>query len=179
MKDSDNSDVLKGNNCLKKRTITIPRIWLVVICLFALVFAMASTVLFIHGEKVKKDLKQYAEQSKTDKYLYVVRSWNRCITDMEIDADIVFFGDSITSKGNFNVLFPNHRVVNMGVSGDSLQDMISRLEMIASVKPEKVFVLGGINSLREDNFSESIHEYTVMMDVIDQVTDAEVYIQGI
>ena len=57
--------------------------------------------------------------------------------------------------------------------------MTDRAGMIATVKPEKVFVLGGINSLCDSSFDITFEEYRTMLEKIGEATDAAVYIQGI
>lgn len=68
---------------------------------------------------------------------------------MDYDADIVFFGDSITRGDQWRDAFPEETVVNLGRSGASVIGMTNRVDMIASVKPEKVFLIGEINSLTD------------------------------
>lgn len=98
---------------------------------------------------------------------------------MDYDADVVFLGDSITSGGDFSKYFPEKRVVNMGIPGDSLFEMLNRVEMIDLVNLEKVFVLGGINSLTDRNSTVCLTWYENMIVGIQDSTDAEIYIQSI
>lgn len=60
-------------------------------------------------------------------------------------VDVVFYGNSITCGSSFQDYFPEVSICNLGYPGDNLDGLTSRSYMIATVKPEKVFVMGGIN----------------------------------
>ena len=75
---------------------------------------------------------------------YTLISWESSLAQLDYDADIVFLGDSITQMGNFQSYFIDKRIINLGISGDSLCGMTSRVNMISNVKAEKVFLMAGI-----------------------------------
>ena len=62
-------------------------------------------------------------------------------------ADIVMIGDSITHAGHWDDIYPNIKIANRGIGSDRTDDVIRRLDNIISVKPEKAFVMIGINDL--------------------------------
>lgn len=99
---------------------------------------------------------------------------------MDCDSDIVFFGDSITRGGQWADAFPEKTVVNLGISGDNLRGMASRTDMIASVKPEKVFLFGGINSMKINSIEEMTSQYqTLIKAVREDSPKAQIYIQSV
>lgn len=69
--------------------------------------------------------------------------------DPEADAasKIVFLGDSITFLEDWNVLFGVSDIANAGVSGNTTDDVLSRLDVAISAKPQKLFLMIGINDL--------------------------------
>lgn len=147
------------------------------LCLAAL-FAAAFATVFIHGgypDKVLAKLGLRRNEVPVD----WATGWCRCLEYSGVDADVVFFGDSITSGGDFSRFFPDISICNLGVPGDTLRGMAERGEMIAAVKPEKVFVMGGINSLTDSSYDRTLEEYRALLDRIGEVTDAEVCVQGI
>lgn len=78
-------------------------------------------------------------------------------TNIVLDENIVFFGDSITNKYNVNEFYPNHHVVNSGISGDRSDDLLERIEDdVYRFNPSKVFILIGINDLNHDYTQEEI-----------------------
>lgn len=114
---------------------------------------------------------------KPDWSLY---AWDDCLKKMDYDAEIVFFGDSITRESDFRTFFPDKTIVNLGLVGDTLTGMLNRVSMISSVFPEKIFLLGGINELKDDNFDACVANYEMLVDKIQAaVPDAALYIQSV
>jgi len=62
-------------------------------------------------------------------------------------AAIVFIGDSLTDGGEWSELLDNPKVKNRGISGDVSQGVWERLDAVTAAKPQKVFVMIGINDL--------------------------------
>ena len=111
---------------------------------------------------------------------WTLEGWRNSLEAMHIDDDVVIFGDSITIGGLWAGAYQDVSIVNLGIPGDSIRDMASRVDMIASVKPEKVFVLGGINSLTDSNCSEIFKQYQDMLSkVYDTVPNVKIYVQSI
>ena len=109
-----------------------------------------------------------------------VRSWTNCLEQLDYDADVVFFGDSLTRGGNWQYYFGDLAVVNLGYSGDNLSGMISRVEQIEAVSPEKIFTLGGINGLDYFGIDNSIDYYKELVSNINKaLPNANIYIQSL
>lgn len=60
---------------------------------------------------------------------------------------IVFLGNSITERGNWSELLPARKIMNRGIGGDNTFGVLARLDMVVKARPEKVFLLIGINDL--------------------------------
>ena len=71
-------------------------------------------------------------------------------------SDIIFLGNSITNGCEWSELFNNKHVKNRGISGDIVQGVYDRLEPILTGKPEKIFLLIGINDLAAGASPDSI-----------------------
>ncbi len=111
---------------------------------------------------------------------WAVFSWNNMLQKLDYTPDIVFFGDSITRGSDFRTAFPSERIVNLGYSGDTLQGMAKRVSMIQALSPKKVFLLGGINGLKERSLRRHVTEYDDLLDLIRAaVPSATVYVQGL
>ena len=79
----------------------------------------------------------YKKKSKTD-IVYKYRN----------DENIVFYGDSITSKYEIENFFPKNKIINSGKSGDIASDLVNRInDDVYKYNPSKVFILIGINDL--------------------------------
>ena len=62
-------------------------------------------------------------------------------------SDIVFLGNSITDRADWNELLGMHNVHNRGISGDITFGVLERLSEVTDGKPRKVFILIGINDI--------------------------------
>lgn len=61
--------------------------------------------------------------------------------------EIIFLGNSITDGSEWVELFGDLRVKNRGISGDTTEGVLYRLNEVTRSKPDKVFILIGINDL--------------------------------
>lgn len=87
-------------------------------------------------------------------------------------------GDSITSYGHWEDIFPSIKIANRGVGGDRTDDIIRRLNSIVSVKPKKALIMAGINDIvlgREIN--DIVSDYIKIVNVL-QDQGVEVLIQS-
>lgn len=106
--------------------------------------------------------------------------WERSLNKMSYDADIVFFGDSITSGSEFQSSFANKTIVELGIPGDTIIGMTQRIGMVKALSPEKVFILGGINSLTDYNSDKVLSQYrNMIVSLIDLLPSSEIYVQSI
>ncbi|HHU24310.1 MAG: GDSL-type esterase/lipase family protein [Bacilli bacterium] len=62
---------------------------------------------------------------------------------------IVFLGDSLTDFFPLNDFFPDLDIYNRGIAGDNTFDIMKRLEGIIELKPQKLFLLIGINDFHK------------------------------
>ena len=64
-------------------------------------------------------------------------------------VDILLLGDSLIEYFDWAVRFPHHRVRNLGVSGEPVEWLLERLDVIIAEYPEAeaAFIMTGINNL--------------------------------
>lgn len=91
-------------------------------------------------------------------------SWTNCLFQLNLDVDVVFIGDSITAKGDFQSLISDKTVCNLGCYGDQIWDVTARIGGVKAVKPEKLFIMIGTNTLACRSLDQSMHSYSVMVD---------------
>lgn len=97
-----------------------------------------------------------------------------------MDVDVAFYGDSITYGGQWQQYFPDVQAVNLGYAGDGLSGMIDRISQVYSVQPEKVFILAGINGLKENGVAHSINYYEQIIEGIKcNLKNCNIYIQSV
>lgn len=124
---------------------------------------------------VKSGLKEGIEESD-----WTLQGWENSLDQLRYDADIAFFGDSITYGGDLQKYFPDSKIINLGIPGDTLFKMAGRAEMLGSVSPEKIFIMGGINSLTDKNSDACFARYRSMIaDIRDMLPDSQLYIESI
>lgn len=111
---------------------------------------------------------------------WCIRGWTNTLKKLNFDADVVFFGNSITCGGKFQDYYPSVKTCNLGYPGDDMDGMMLRVGQINVVKPEKVFVMAGINGLQYQTEEVFENKYQRMVDSIkSSVPEAVVYLQSI
>ena len=68
--------------------------------------------------------------------------------------DILFIGHSLIEFFDWQERFPAHRVVNLGVAGESVEGLLSRVERIIKGYPTAhlIFIMSGINNIAMGDF---------------------------
>ena len=106
--------------------------------------------------------------------------WTNTVQKLHIDFDIAFFGDSITRGSDFQLAFPDKKIINLGYSGDNIIGMLNRVSMIEAANPKEVFIMAGTNDLVHINLSEYKERYTnLILAVKSSVPGAKMYIQSV
>jgi lysophospholipase L1-like esterase len=95
---------------------------------------------------------------------------------------IVFLGDSITEEFQLSKYFPGQPVINRGISGDTIDGVIGRLDIsVIQLKPAKLFLMIGVNDIGSDMDSNYIQaKYTGLLSLIQtSLPQTELNIQSI
>lgn len=152
----------------------------------ALCVVLLAMVIFIGGYKTNFFKRQFAKlgwaemEAKDRADYWCVRGWYNTLKKLDLDVDIVFYGNSITSGSDFREFFPDVSICNLGYPGDDLPGLRFRAYTIATVKPEKVFVMGGINGLKQTPLDVFTEQYSQMIKAIKEaVPEAHIYLQSI
>ena len=98
-----------------------------------------------------------------DQEVIALSSWKSSIAQLNISTDVVMFGDSLTRWGNFQKFFPDVRIINLGYSGDTLKGMIERVDMVKSVRAQKIFAQGGINGFINNGIIGTFEDYKELL----------------
>lgn len=62
----------------------------------------------------------------------------------------MMLGDSITAQGEWAELFPEEKILNLGLSGDTSAGLLNRLDDVVGRKPRVVLLMIGINDFLRD-----------------------------
>ncbi len=95
--------------------------------------------------------------------------------------DIIFLGNSITDMGEWAEIWQSLYVKNRGISSDITAGVIARLDHIIKGKPEKIFIMIGINDIAR-NIPENIilqnYEH-ILNEFVAGSPDTQIYVQSI
>ena len=97
------------------------------------------------------------------------------------ENDIVFLGDSITDGGEWIELFGDPRLKNRGISGDVTWGVLDRLAEVTAGKPEKIFLMIGVNDLaRGKSVKEIVANHLKIVEKIRKETsETQLYLQSV
>lgn len=110
---------------------------------------------------------------------WAVNGWTNTLEKLGYDSDIVFFGNSITYGSSFHENFSDRKIVNLGYPGDNLSGLLARIPQVRCLKPEKVFVMAGINDIfsRDDNKFKT--QYAMLIDSLMTIVPPKgIYVQS-
>jgi lysophospholipase L1-like esterase len=80
-------------------------------------------------------------------YYYYQYKKNNLNTLQNSKAEVVFLGDSLSANCEWSNFFPNQEIKNLGIGGDTTDGILNRIDDIIKYKPQKLFLLIGINDL--------------------------------
>lgn len=121
----------------------------------------------------------WKDAPKSQDYLTTI-SWNHTMESIDYEADIVFFGASITSNGKWEEYFDSLKVCNLGKSGDKLETMLWRVPQITAVHPKKIFLAMEQNNMHTSSLDEIEEAYICLIDSIQHSNpQAEVFLESL
>lgn len=97
------------------------------------------------------------------------------------ENSIVFLGNSLTAFCDWSELLENSKIVNRGISGDLLDDVIDRVEPILNLKPKKIFLMIGVNDLAKSRkVRQILVDYEKLLNIIKDISpESKIYLQSI
>ena len=163
-----------------KHLFTTPlKIFTLFLFLVVLFLSSVLSVLFIKHSTPQHLLAKLGiiEESETN---YALLSWNWSLDQLDYDADAVFIGDSLTIGEDFQSYFPDKKILNLGLSGDSIDGIYDRCSVISNFTPEKIFIEGGVNSMSYKSVDYISARYLDIISLLkSENPNAEIYIQGV
>jgi lysophospholipase L1-like esterase len=69
-------------------------------------------------------------------------------------VNLLFIGDSLTEWYDWQDRFPSHRVLNLGISGETVEELLDRRDHIRSrfASPDIIFLMTGINNILSERY---------------------------
>ena len=96
-------------------------------------------------------------------------------------SDIIMLGDSITDEGEWTELL-GLNVKNRGISGDTTERILYRLDVILESKPKQVFLMIGINDLMNNGKSvtATLEQYkNILREFQEKTPKTKVFVQSV
>lgn len=93
---------------------------------------------------------------------------------------IIFFGDSLTEYGNWSELFHDNNIINRGIGGDTTFGLLDRISEITNLKPNKLFIMAGINDLTMGHsVYQTYSNYNKIINIVKEKSPkTKIYIQS-
>lgn len=95
--------------------------------------------------------------------------------------EILFVGNSLTYACNWTELFQNPKIKNRGINGDNTEGLLERLDEITESKPDKIFLMIGINDIGYGlPFEYVVNNYNMILQRIKSETpNTRLYLQSV
>lgn len=76
------------------------------------------------------------------------------MADFPARTSLVFIGDSLTEWYDWEQRFPAYEVMNLGISGETVEELLDRRSFIRSRAgtPDHVFLMSGINNILQERY---------------------------
>ncbi len=94
---------------------------------------------------------------------------------------VVFIGDSMTARCEWSEILENPAVINRGIDADSTDGVLKRLGGITGMKPDKIFLMIGINDIAIGiDPSRVVNNYRLIIETIRKESPGtKLYVQSI
>ncbi len=100
-----------------------------------------------------------------------------------VNKNYVFLGDSITFIYNLNDVFKNENIVNSGVSGNRVENILDNLyDRVYRYNPSDVIILVGVNNFLYENSSSDYVTKSIkkiVSEIHKKLPNCNIYIQSI
>ena len=145
-------------------------LWLIIALVILFLTIISSILVILYYQKVLESKKGF----KREKF--------KALSKKIRPGAVVFVGDSHTENFLVHDQFPSVNLVNRGISGDTAEELINRIETtVIDLEPSKVFLMIGTNDLyAKDSVEKIIKNIKVSLEKISKsLPDCLVYFWSI
>jgi len=95
--------------------------------------------------------------------------------------DLIFIGDSLTQWFDWQRRFPDYDVVNLGISGETVEGLLARRERIRSQieNPDFIFLMTGINNIANGQYDITTSFREIVRNLATWYKKANIVVQSI
>lgn len=111
---------------------------------------------------------------------YACIGWANTIAKLHRDFDVAFLGNSITFQSDFQSVFPQISIINLGYPGDNLKGMKRRITMLENPSFKKIFIMAGTNDLIVNDVETYRADYIQLIETIKaRLPQTKIYLQSV
>lgn len=94
---------------------------------------------------------------------------------------LVFIGDSLTEWFDWQMRFPKYSVLNLGISGETVEELLNRQESIYEIAktPDVIFLMTGINNIANGQYNIFGPYQEIVRNLTTRYTSAMVVVQSV
>ncbi len=94
---------------------------------------------------------------------------------------LVFIGDSLTEWYDWQKRFPGYEVLNLGISGETVEELLERRERIRTLvkDPSAVFLMTGINNVLMERYDITIPFREIVRNLTTWYKGATIVVQSL
>lgn len=98
---------------------------------------------------------------------------------MKNNIDAIMLGDSLSARGDWEVLFYPKKIINLGHDGDTTRCLLNRVHLANEVNPKNIFLMIGINDMNLYlSLDEIFDNYKTIIKELEK-TDSKIFIQAV
>ncbi len=93
---------------------------------------------------------------------------------------ILFLGDSLSEWFDYTHYFPDKRILNQGIAGDTTSGVLHRLDDVFEAEPEKIFLMIGVNDIfhRIDKEHITRNHKKIINTLVDELPGSQLIVQS-
>jgi lysophospholipase L1-like esterase len=94
---------------------------------------------------------------------------------------LVFIGDSLTEWYGWQERFPEYRVMNLGISGETVEELLDRRDHIRErvTDPDIIFLMTGINNILSERYDITVPYREIVRNLTTWYKGAKVVVQSL
>jgi lysophospholipase L1-like esterase len=94
---------------------------------------------------------------------------------------LVFIGDSLTEWYDWQERFPAYRVTNLGISGETVEELLDRRDHIRAriENPDVIFLMTGINNILSERYDITVPYREIVRNLTTWYKGAKVVVQSL
>ncbi|MBI9090705.1 MAG: hypothetical protein JEZ12_15925 [Desulfobacterium sp.] len=102
----------------------------------------------------------------------------RLVDDAE--GEIIFLGDSLTEQVEWSEVYHDLKIKNRGIGGNRATQILKRLDEVVASKPQKIFLMAGINDLVSDPKEKVVKTLKqIATNIRESSPETNIYVQSI